>query len=90
MHKFLMAAAAALLALARMPSRRTSLVLGFVIPPLLLFHALWVEREEQYMANVLGRYLSEHARQHAGALPDKPGHFPETAWPVRTARSNGG
>jgi hypothetical protein len=74
-------AAAALVALARKPSRHASLAAGISLATVLLFHALWVEREEQYMANVLGRYLSEYARQYPGSLPDKPRHFPVSRWP---------
>jgi hypothetical protein len=76
--------ASALVALARKRSVRAAAVAGSVAVALMLSHVLWIEREEQYMDNLLGRYMSEYSQQHAGAFPPKPAHFPDGKWPVRT------
>lgn len=77
--------ASAVIALARKPSARAGATAGAVAATLLLSHQLWVEREEQYMDNLVGRYMSEYARHNAGVFPPKPGHFPDSKWPLRPA-----
>lgn len=74
---------AALFNLFRKPSRASAATLAGITLALLASHALWAEREEQYWANLMGRYLSTHV-QEKGGLPTKPVHFPGKRWPQTT------
>lgn len=43
-------------------------------------HALWAEREDQYMENVIARYASEYRQVNENALPTRPA-FHKGWWP---------
>lgn len=78
---FFFLAIIAVAALARRALRcRSLMVTGVALLALILSHWLWVERQEQYIENVLSRYVSEYMKQNNNQPPQRPASYPGW-WP---------
>ena len=55
-----------------------TLLTAFLV--LVASHWLWVEREQQYMENLISRYVSEYMKTHDNVVPERPPSY-KGWWP---------
>ncbi len=74
-------AISAVVALFRKGTRsKASVTLLTAILVLIASHWLWVEREQQYMENLISRYVSEYMKTHNNVGPERPPSY-KGWWP---------
>jgi len=78
---FFFVALSAIVELFRKASRRRGVIaLVAAMLALVVSHWLWVEREDQYIENLVSRYVSEYMKTHDGKAPERPPTYPGR-WP---------
>lgn len=53
---------------------------GISVLVFLVSHWIWAEREEQYVQNLVSRYISEHMKVHQNKVPERPPSY-SNRWP---------
>lgn len=78
---FFIVSVSAIVALFRKASRRGAVnVLVASVLMLIMSHWLWVEREQQYVENLVSRYIGDYMKAHDGKVPESPATYPGR-WP---------